>query len=38
MNLMEMIKNIGIEFLILSLCGLFDDLGKMKFDNLINFL
>lgn len=36
-NLMETTKNIGIESPTLSSCGLFDDLGKMKFDNLINF-
>lgn len=38
MNLMGMMKNIGIELLILSICGLFDDLGKIKFNNLIYFL
>lgn len=32
---METTENIGIEPPTLSTCGLFDDLGKMKFDNLI---
>lgn len=36
-NLMGTTKNIGIESPTLSTCGLFDDLGKIKFNNLIYF-
>ena len=34
---METTENIGIEPLTLSTCGLFDELGKMKFNNVIYF-
>ena len=34
---METTENIGIEPLTLSTCGLFDELGKTKFNNVIYF-